>query len=133
VPRALIIARVGKLFLDFGFHAPTMSWPETFGMMIEPTESYTQAELDRFCDAIKAIKRMIEEHPEVLTVVPLFTPVERLDDVAANRSLILHERIDRLPPIHANRLHPSELAKLSIDELYAKIVSAAEAQMAQPV
>ena len=133
VPRALIIARVGKLFLDFGFHAPTVAWPETFGLMIEPTESYTQAELDRFCAAIEAIKRMIREHPEVLTVVPLFTPVDQLDDVAANRSLILHEEITALPATHPNRLAPAEIAAESIDALYDRIVAAAKEKLAPAI
>jgi glycine dehydrogenase len=125
VPRALAITRVGKLFLDFGFHAPTVAWPETFGLMIEPTESYSRAELDRFCEAVGAIKRMVAEHPEVLTVVPLFTPVERIDDVAANRQLLLHEPLDALPPVHPNRLPPSEIAALPINALYARIVDEA--------
>jgi len=126
VPRALAITRTGKLFLDFGFHAPTVAWPETFGLMIEPTESYTQAELDRFCEAVAAIKRMITEHPEVLTLVPLFTPVERIDDVAANRNLVLHERLSTLPALHPNRFSPVEIAQLPIDELYDRIVAEAQ-------
>ena len=46
VSRAGAIGRFGKLFLDFGFHAPTVSFPEAQGLMIEPTESYTQARAD---------------------------------------------------------------------------------------
>lgn len=131
VPRALAITRVGKLFLDFGFHAPTVAWPETFGLMIEPTESYTQVELDRFCAAVKAIKRMIQEHPEVLTVVPVFTPVDRIDDVAANRNPVLQERLTRLPPIHLNRLSPVEIAQYSIDALFDRIVEEAGQRIAE--
>jgi glycine dehydrogenase len=59
-PLAMAITRVGKLFLDFGFHAPTVAWPETFGLMIEPTESYTKAELDHFCDAVLAIRNLVK-------------------------------------------------------------------------
>tara|TARA_B110000037_G_scaffold212998_3_gene266772 strand:- start:28172 stop:31204 length:3033 start_codon:yes stop_codon:yes gene_type:complete len=130
VPRALAITRVGKLFLDFGFHAPTVAWPETFGLMIEPTESYTKSELDRFCEAVRAIKRMLREHPEVLTLVPLFTPVDRIDDVSANRKLVLNERLADLPAFHPNRLTPSEIADLTIDEIYDRIVAAAETTLA---
>ncbi|MFP4282829.1 MAG: aminomethyl-transferring glycine dehydrogenase subunit GcvPB, partial [Opitutales bacterium] len=129
VPRALAITRVGKLFLDFGFHAPTVAWPESFGMMIEPTESYTRAELDRFCEAVTAIKRMVTEHPEVLTVVPVFTPVDRIDDVAANRQLVLHEPLHALPALHPNRLAPAEIARLPIAELYDRIVAEAKRVM----
>lgn len=44
-----------KRLMDFGFHAPTMSWPVPGTLMIEPTESESKAELDRFCDAMIAI------------------------------------------------------------------------------
>jgi len=44
-----------KRLMDFGFHAPTMSWPVAGTFMIEPTESESKAELDRFCDALMAI------------------------------------------------------------------------------
>ncbi|MGA1205089.1 MAG: aminomethyl-transferring glycine dehydrogenase subunit GcvPB [Opitutales bacterium] len=123
-PRALAITRVGKLFLDFGFHAPTVAWPETFGLMIEPTESYSKAELDRFCDAVLAIHRIIREHPEVLTKVPLFTPVDRVDEVEANRKILLSEPVAELPEILENRLSPAEIAQLPIEDIYRKIVAA---------
>ncbi|MGY8686983.1 MAG: aminomethyl-transferring glycine dehydrogenase [Verrucomicrobiales bacterium] len=46
---------VAKRLIDYGFHAPTMSWPVPGTLMIEPTESESKAELDRFCDAMIAI------------------------------------------------------------------------------
>jgi glycine dehydrogenase len=46
---------VAKRLMDYGFHAPTVSWPVPGTMMIEPTESESLAELDRFCDAMIAI------------------------------------------------------------------------------
>jgi glycine dehydrogenase len=55
---------VAKRLIDCGFHAPTMSWPVPGTLMIEPTECETKAELDRFCDAMLAIRqeaRAIEE------------------------------------------------------------------------
>ncbi len=55
---------VAKRMMDYGFHAPTMSWPVPGTLMIEPTESESKAELDRFCDALLAIRaeiRAIEE------------------------------------------------------------------------
>jgi glycine dehydrogenase len=55
---------IAKRLMDFGFHAPTMSWPVPGTLMIEPTESESQEELDRFCDAMIAIReeiRAIEE------------------------------------------------------------------------
>jgi glycine dehydrogenase len=52
---------VAKRLMDYGFHAPTMSWPVPGTMMIEPTESESKAELDRFCDAMIAIRAEIDE------------------------------------------------------------------------
>ncbi len=128
IPRATIIGRVGKLFLDFGFHAPTVAWPETFGLMIEPTESYSRVELDRFAESVEAIGRLIREHPEVLNYTPFFTPVERIDDVSANRHLCLHEPIIELPQVPENRLPLSELLTMPVESIYRRIVEAAEAR-----
>ena len=50
---------IAKRLMDYGFHAPTMSWPVNGTMMIEPTESESKEELDRFCDALISIKREI--------------------------------------------------------------------------
>lgn len=50
---------VAKRLIDFGFHAPTMSFPVPGTLMIEPTESESKEELDRFCDAMLQIKREI--------------------------------------------------------------------------
>jgi glycine dehydrogenase len=47
---------VAKRLMDYGFHAPTMSWPVAGTLMIEPTESEPKVELDRFCDAMIAIR-----------------------------------------------------------------------------
>ena len=47
---------IAKRLMDYGFHAPTMSWPVNGTMMIEPTESESKEELDRFCDALISIK-----------------------------------------------------------------------------
>ena len=50
---------IAKRLVDYGFHAPTMSWPVAGTLMIEPTESEGLAELDRFCDAMIAIRAEI--------------------------------------------------------------------------
>jgi glycine dehydrogenase len=50
---------VAKRLMDYGFHAPTVSFPVAGTMMIEPTESESKAELDRFCDALIAIRNEI--------------------------------------------------------------------------
>ncbi len=52
---------VAKRLMDYGFHAPTVSWPVPGTIMIEPTESESKDELDRFCDAMVAIHNEIKE------------------------------------------------------------------------
>jgi glycine dehydrogenase len=47
--------------MDYGFHAPTMAWPVPGTLMIEPTESESRAELDRFCDALISIRAEMEQ------------------------------------------------------------------------
>ncbi|ACA17911.1 glycine dehydrogenase [Methylobacterium sp. 4-46] len=60
----ITVEDVAKRLIDCGFHPPTMSWPVAGTLMIEPTESETKAEIDRFCDAMLSIReeiRAIEE------------------------------------------------------------------------
>src|ERR1043166_7957758 len=52
---------IAKRLMDYGFHAPTVSFPVAGTLMIEPTESESKAELDRFCDALIAIRDEIRE------------------------------------------------------------------------
>ncbi|MCX5796641.1 MAG: aminomethyl-transferring glycine dehydrogenase [Elusimicrobia bacterium] len=52
---------VAKRLMDYGFHAPTVSWPVSGTMMVEPTESESKAELDRFCAAMLAIRAEVRE------------------------------------------------------------------------
>jgi len=55
---------IAKRLMDYGFHAPTVSFPVAGTLMIEPTESETKAELDRFCDALISIRAEIKEIEE---------------------------------------------------------------------
>ncbi|WP_343485477.1 aminomethyl-transferring glycine dehydrogenase [Allomuricauda sp. d1] len=55
------VTDIAKRLMDYGFHAPTVSFPVAGTMMIEPTESESLAELDRFCDAMLAIREEIDE------------------------------------------------------------------------
>jgi glycine dehydrogenase len=59
----ITVEDVAKRLMDYGFHAPTMSWPVGGTLMIEPTESESKSELDRFCDA------MISIHGEITAVI----------------------------------------------------------------
>jgi len=55
---------IAKRLMDYGFHAPTMSFPVVGTLMVEPTESESRAELDRFCEAMIAIRREIRDVEE---------------------------------------------------------------------
>jgi len=55
---------VAKRLMDFGFHAPTISWPVAGTMMIEPTESESKAEMDRYCEALIVIRQEIADIEE---------------------------------------------------------------------
>ena len=57
----VMVEDIAKRLQDYGYHAPTMSWPVAGTLMIEPTESEAKAELDRFCDAMIAIRSEIRE------------------------------------------------------------------------
>ncbi len=64
---------IAKRLIDYGFHAPTMSWPVVGTLMIEPTESESKEELDRFCEAMISIRneiREIEENIEKYKIDP---------------------------------------------------------------
>jgi glycine dehydrogenase len=55
------VTDIAKRLMDYGFHAPTVSFPVAGTLMIEPTESESKAEMDRFCDAMISIKKEIDE------------------------------------------------------------------------
>ena len=59
--RGIEVVDIAKRLIDYGFHAPTVSFPVNGTMMIEPTESESIAELDRFCDAMISIRKEIVE------------------------------------------------------------------------
>ncbi len=80
---------IAKRLLDYGLHAPTIYFPLIVAeaLMIEPTETESKAELDRFIDAMKSIAREVEESPEIVKGAPHSTPVKRLDEAGAARKL----------------------------------------------
>lgn len=124
-PKANAIARIGKLFLDFGFHAPTVAFPEQYGLMIEPTETYSKKELDQFAGIVKSILQLIETHPEVLKTVPHFTPIDRVDEVQANKTPTLSEKIGtKLPEIITDRVDVETLRNSTPGDLFEMILTA---------
>ncbi|KAL3810403.1 hypothetical protein ACHAXA_007031 [Cyclostephanos tholiformis] len=104
---------VAKRLQDYGFHSPTMSWPVAGTLMVEPTESEDLAELDRFCDAMLAIRAEIDDVGSgriPLEGSPLRNAPHTMDD-------ILDEKWDRkytrevgaypAPWIRANKFWPT--------------------------
>lgn len=129
IGRSRAIGRFGKLFLDFGFYAPTVSFPEAQGLMIEPTESYTKAELDRFADAVVLMLQLVNTQPTILHTAPHFTPVDRIDEVEANKHLVLSEPLTTLPEVLANRIAPDRLVEMPLDAIAAAIRKASAEQI----
>jgi glycine dehydrogenase len=128
LPKAMVIPRIGKLFLDFGLHAPTVAFPEVLGLMVEPTESYKKSELDDFVETVTTIHKIVHETPEVLQTVPHFTPIDRVDEVNANKNLTLSESLGwSLIPILPNRASAKELAKMGKGDVWKKVLDAHQA------
>src|SRR5271155_2275497 len=82
---------VAKRLLDYGFHAPTTYFPLLVPecLLIEPTETEAKEDLDRFCDAMGAIREEMRDDPGKLSSAPHTMPVRRLDDVRAAKQLDL--------------------------------------------
>lgn len=80
-----------KRLLDYGFHAPTMYFPLLVSecLLIEPTETESKQTLDKFIDAMIAIRHEAETQPELLKTAPHTLTVKRLDDVRAAKELNL--------------------------------------------
>ena len=78
---------IAKRLLDYGFYAPTVSFPLTVpeSLMVEPTETESRETLDAFAAAMEKIWQEIETDPELVRNAPHTTPVGRLDEVKAAR------------------------------------------------
>jgi glycine dehydrogenase subunit 2 len=85
---------IAKRLIDYSFHPYTVSFPLIVpgALMIEPTESESKEELDRFIDAMKEIAREAEESPEVIADAPYHSRLTRLDETAAARKPVLRWR-----------------------------------------
>ena len=104
---------IAKRLMDYGFHAPTMSWPVVGTMMIEPTESESRSELDRFCDALISIRdeiRAIERGELDLESSPLKHAPHTLDDLVDpqwQRSYSREAAVFPNQQLRANKFWPS--------------------------
>ncbi|MGM0432173.1 MAG: aminomethyl-transferring glycine dehydrogenase subunit GcvPB [Spirochaetota bacterium] len=78
---------IAKGLIDAGIHPPTVYFPLIVpeAMMIEPTETESKAELDRFIEVMRDLARKSEEEPDTLHAAPVTTPVGRVDEVLAAR------------------------------------------------
>ena len=104
---------VAKRLIDYGFHAPTMSFPVAGTIMIEPTESEDKAELDRFCDALLSIRdeiRQIEEAKADKKDNPLKNAPHTQFVVTADEWNHVYSRKEAAYPLHyvtLNKFWPS--------------------------
>jgi glycine dehydrogenase len=92
---------IAKRLIDYGFHAPTMSWPVPETLMVEPTESEPLAELDRFCDAMIAIRaeiREVERGRWTVEASPLRNAPHTLADVTAAEWPFAYDRATAVLP-----------------------------------
>jgi len=83
---------LAKRLLDYGFHAPTTYFPLLIPecLLIEPTETESKQELDRFVTAMVKIRQEIHETPDLVKTAPHSLPIRRLDEVKAARELDLN-------------------------------------------
>ncbi|MFC5196383.1 aminomethyl-transferring glycine dehydrogenase [Bizionia hallyeonensis] len=86
------VSDIAKRLMDYGFHAPTVSFPVAGTLMIEPTESESKAEMDRFCDAMISIRKEIEATSKDDTNNVLKNAPHTLDMVTADEWLMPYTR-----------------------------------------
>ncbi len=86
-PSKITTLDIAKRLMDYGFHPPTIYFPLVVNgaIMIEPTETESKQDIDRFLQAMEEIAREAEEHPERLKEAPWSCKVTRLDETAAAR------------------------------------------------
>jgi len=84
---------IAKRLMDYGFHPPTIYFPLIVAgaMMIEPPETESKEEVDRFCDAMIAIAKECKDNPDKVRSAPHTAPIRRVDEVRAARQLKLTE------------------------------------------
>lgn len=109
---------IAKRLIDYGFHAPTVSFPVAGTMMIEPTESEGKAELDRFCDAMIAIRKEIDECTKDDTQNLLINAPHTMAMLTSNEWNFPYSRKQAaypLPFVESNKFWPSTRR---VDEAY---------------
>ena len=108
----IMVDDIAKRLMDYGFHAPTMSWPVAGTLMIEPTESESKAELDRFCDAMLSIRdeiRQIEEGGADRDDNPLRNAPHTLSDITEDswtRPYSIEQAVFPVPSLRDDKYWP---------------------------
>jgi glycine dehydrogenase len=112
-PAGIEAEDVAKRLMDYGFHAPTMSWPVAGTLMIEPTESESKEELDRMCDSLISIRQEIQQ----VVDGKLHKTNNPLKNAPHTADVVLADKWDRpysreqaaypLPWVRANKFWPS--------------------------
>ncbi len=96
---------IAKRLIDYGFHPPTIYFPLPSvvpeAIMIEPTETESKRNLDRFIDAMEEIAREAREQPALLHSAPTTSPVRRLDEVRAARQPVLRYDAEQFEQLRA--------------------------------
>jgi glycine dehydrogenase subunit 2 len=91
LPNGITTGDFAKRLIDYGFHPPTVYFPIMVkgALMIEPTETETRRELDRFIDAVHAVLEEARNNPDLVKSAPHTTPVRRVNETLAARKLDL--------------------------------------------
>lgn len=112
---------IAKRMIDYGFHAPTMSFPVAGTLMVEPTESESLAELDRFCDAMITIRaeiRAVQNGELDASDNPLCNAPHTLADVAANSWDHPYDREQAAYPVESLRRYKYWAPVNRVDNVY---------------
>ncbi len=112
---------IAKRLMDYGFHAPTMSWPVAGTIMIEPTESESLEELERFCDALIAIRdeiREIEDGKVSLEDCVLHHAPHTVDDLTDDNWDRAYSKSQAVHPTAATKLAKFWPAVNRVDNVY---------------
>ena len=112
---------VAKRLMDYGFHAPTMSWPVGGTIMIEPTESESKEELDRFCDALLSIRdeiRLVEKGEVTAEQSVTHLAPHTMDDITDENWDRTYSREQAVFPSHSTRQSKFWPTVNRIDDVY---------------
>ena len=104
------VTDIAKRLMDYGFHSPTVSFPVAGTMMIEPTESESKAEMDRFCDAMISIRKEIDAVTKEDVNNPLKNAPHTLDMLTSDEWLLPYSREKAAYPLEyvkENKFWPS--------------------------